>query len=214
MQFINNWTQGIIISVIIATIIEMILPNNGNGKYVKVVIGIFVLFTIISPVIGKLKNGNTDSVNLESYIDNQSSKSVETSSMSMNNQDTIKNIYQENLKIDIKSKIAQKGYVIDEINLEILDNSEYSLNKIDFKVISKNSNSNYSENNGNQVQNSSNNTTTIVENIENIKISLGGSSKDNGEKEEASIISESEKRKLKQYLSSVYEVNENNISIR
>ena len=214
MQFINNWTQGIIISVIIATIIEMILPNNGNGKYVKVVIGIFVLFTIISPVIGKLKNGNTDSVNLESYIDNQSSKSVETSSISMNNQDTIKNIYQENLKIDIKSKIAQKGYVIDEINLEILDNSEYSLNKIDFKVISKNSNSNYSENNGNQVQNSSNNTTTIVENIENIKISLGGSSKDNEKKEEASIISESEKRKLKQYLSSVYEVNENNISIR
>ena len=116
MQFINNWTQGIIISVIIATIIEMILPNNGNGKYVKVVIGIFVLFTIISPVIGKLKNGNTDSVNLESYIDNQSSKSVETSSISMNNQDTIKNIYQENLKIDIKSKIAQKGYVIDTLD--------------------------------------------------------------------------------------------------
>ena len=56
MSFIVIWSKGIIIVVIIATIIEMLLPNNGNGKYVKMVIGIFVLFSIISPVINKFRN--------------------------------------------------------------------------------------------------------------------------------------------------------------
>ena len=49
-QFINNWASGLIVAVIIATIIELILPENKNKKYVKMVSGIFILFTIISPI--------------------------------------------------------------------------------------------------------------------------------------------------------------------
>lgn len=200
MKFMSSWAQGIIIAVIIATIIEMLLPNNGNGKYVKVVIGIFILFSIISPVINKLKNSN-NSIDMDSYLEKSTKNTVTTSNFNVDSKATIKKMYGENLKIDIKSKVNQKGYTIGDINLEILDNDEYTLNKIEFKVISKNNSNNKTKN-----------TTTIVENIENIKVSLGGSSKDN-EKEQKSIISESEKRKLKEYLSNVYEVNENNIII-
>lgn len=200
MKFMSSWAQGIIIAVIIATIIEMLLPNNGNGKYVKVVIGIFILFSIISPVINKLKTSN-NSIDMDSYLEKSTKNTVTTSNFNVDSKATIKKMYGENLKTDIKSKVNQKGYTIGDINLEILDNDEYTLNKIEFKVISKNNSNNKTKN-----------TTTIVENIENIKVSLGGSSKDN-EKEQKSIISESEKRKLKEYLSNVYEVNENNIII-
>lgn len=200
------WAQGIIVSVIISTIIEMLLPSNSNGKYVKVVIGIFVLFTIISPVINKFKNNETDFINADEYIQTSKKQSLETSSISVSNENTIKRMYEENLKIDIKSKVNQKGYTTGDIKLEILDNGEYTLNRIEFRVTAINNSSG-----GNQENNASN-TTTIIENIENIKVSLGGSSKDE-KKEEKSLISESEKRKLKQYLSGVYEVNENNIVI-
>lgn len=199
IEFITNWTQGIIVAVIIGTIIEMILPNSSNSKYVKTVIGIFVLFTIISPIINKLGKGFGHEINLDSY-DNQT---IQTNAhIDLNNKDTILKIYEENLKVDIKAKITQKGYVVGEINLDILNNIEYTLNKINIKILAKNE----------EVYNQTNsNVTTIVENIENIKIDLGGSS--NSNTNEKSVISESEKRKLKQYLSSVYEVNETNIII-
>lgn len=200
------WAQGIIIAVIIATIIEMLLPNNSNSKYVKVVIGMFVLFTIISPVINKFKNNNKELIIADDYIKNSNNKSVETSNINLSNENTIKRMYEENLKVDIKSKVNQKGYSTGDVNLEILDNGEYTLNKIEFRVTAKNNVSN------NNQENSANNTTTIIENIENIKVSLGGSSKDE-KKEEKSVISESEKRKLREYLSGVYEVNEKNILI-
>ena len=203
MQFITNWAQGIIISVIIATIIEMLLPNNGNGKYVKVVIGVFVLFTIVSPIINKFKNDNYLK-DFDSYIKNNDSQTVSVSNNKIDTENTIRKMYEENLKVDIKSKVSQKGYVVGNINLEILDNKEYTLNKILIQIRERKQ--------GNVSNNKNQNTTTIIENIENIKVSLGGSSKDN-EQQEKSVISESEKRKLKDYLSSVYEVNDNNIVI-
>lgn len=200
MGFISTWAQGIIVSVIIATIIEMILPNSSNSKYIKVVIGIFVLFTIISPIINKFSN-NSNEIDFDSYIKTPNSETVSTS-VNLNNEDAIKKMYEENLKVDIKTKISQKGYTVGNINLEILNNSEYSLNKIDLEIVAKNETNN---------QNGSSNVTTIVENIENIRIDIGGGN--NEEKEKKSVISESEKRKLREYLSSVYEVNENNIFV-
>ena len=206
MTFISNWTQGIIVSVIIATIIEMLLPKNGNGKYVKVVIGVFVLFSIVSPIISKIRGDNNDVIEFDSYLEKVETSNVQATSVSMDNENAIKSMYEENLKVDIKSKINQKGYTVGEIQLDILNDTQYTLSKIDIKITGKNEATSSNEN--------TQKATTIIENIENVKINLGGSAKDNGKREEQSIISESEKRKLKEYISSVYEVNENNIFIK
>ena len=40
MEFISSWVQGIIVAVVIATIIEMILPEGNSKKYIKIVIGV------------------------------------------------------------------------------------------------------------------------------------------------------------------------------
>ena len=209
MSFVSGWAQGIIVAVIIASIIEMLLPNNGNGKYVKVVIGIFVLFSVISPVINKFKGKNVDVSNdIDAYIQTSSNSATTNANTSFDNNESIKLMYEENLKIDIKSKVNQKGYKVGDVKLEILNNSEYTLNKIEINITAKNEGNN--TNSSSQVRTAQ--TTTIVENIENIKISLGGSREDSEQKQQ-SVISESEKRKLKEYLSSVYEVNENNIVV-
>ena len=202
MSFISSWAQGVIVAVIVASIIEMILPNNSNGKYVKVMIGIFVLFSIISPVVSRFKEGVKGTSSMDSYIDASSREIKQYPSKNLNNEETIKLMYEENLKIDIKSKVSQRGYTVGDIKLDILNNSEYTLNKIELRITAKN-----------EIQNqTTKSTTTIVENIANIKISIGNNGT-NQEQEQQSVISESEKRELKRYLSSVYEVNENNIII-
>lgn len=48
---LSSWAEQIIIAVIIATIIEMFVPKGNSKKYIKTVIGIYILYTIISPVI-------------------------------------------------------------------------------------------------------------------------------------------------------------------
>ena len=51
IKFLSSWVEGIAIAVIVASIFEMILPNGNIKKYVKIVLGIFIIFNIISPFV-------------------------------------------------------------------------------------------------------------------------------------------------------------------
>ena len=81
IQFLSSWAEQIVLAVIIATIIELILPQNRNKKYIQMVIGIYILFNIISPIIKNkdtiLTSGDYD---LEKY-ESSSNYTIDQSSM-------------------------------------------------------------------------------------------------------------------------------------
>lgn len=124
-QFINNWASGLIVAVIIATIIELILPENKNKKYVKMVSGIFILFTIISPIIIKF-NGNIN-LDIEKYSNIFSTENVievqETASVITDK--NIMKVYKENLIRNITTGIENLNYTVKSIELEIDENKNY-----------------------------------------------------------------------------------------
>ena len=137
VDFIITWTKGIIVAVIIASIIEMILPNGNSKKYIKMVIGVYIVFNIVAPVINKVTN---NSFSLESIIDvnkytNQiESYEVSTEKLDSNNESSIKEIYKINLEKDMKSKLEEKGYIVNSINIEINNDKEYTIKSVDLKI--------------------------------------------------------------------------------
>ena len=199
INWISNWAQGIIVAVIIGTIIEMVLPEGNCKKYVKVVIGIYILFSIISPVISKM-TGKTlqvsDILELDKYIENVENNNL-YGTLDKDNTNNIKEIYINSLKNAIKYKIEDKGYNMGNVELEVQKNEEYTLKNISIEIYKK-------EEKEENVQNE----TSKIETI-NIDISQN-TTRDNSEKEK---ISESEKKKLREYISMVYEISEKNINI-
>lgn len=205
ISFISSWTQGIIVSVIIASIIEMILPDGNSKKYVKVVIGVFILFSIVSPVINKFtkKEINISSiVDVEKYSD---AKQVSSTNLEVNTSLNIKQMYETNLKVDIKSKIESKGFKVKDITINISDD-EYKIEKIDIGIMGEINEESEVKNN----KESKNNVIGIVDSIE--KISVDISSKVSKEEKEY-VISSKDANTLKEYLSNVYDVNTKNIFI-
>ena len=117
VKIINSWAQKIIIVVIICTVIEMILPEGKNKKYIKTVIGIYVVFTIISPIISYLNTGK--SLDLEQYLDlNNNNETIEVSS-NIDTNKYIEEVYKEKLKTDIETKLNSINYEAKNINIEI-----------------------------------------------------------------------------------------------
>ena len=75
IEFLSKWIEGIAITVIIASIFEMILPNGNIKKYVKVILRIYVIFSIISPFTNNKVMGNFDlSKKIEKYSENIETK--------------------------------------------------------------------------------------------------------------------------------------------
>ena len=62
----KEWCENILVIVMITTIIEMLLPAGKMQKYVRVVIGVYLIFSILQPIL----NFDYNSVNLESSISN------------------------------------------------------------------------------------------------------------------------------------------------
>ena len=196
VEWISGWAQGIIVAVIIATIIEMLLPEGSSKKYIKVVVGIYILFTIVSPVITKITNKEfklSDIIDLDEYIEAASSDNT-YNELEKSNNENIKEVYIASLKSDIEGKIANKGYNADSIEVEVQDNDEYTINSITISVSKLD-------------EKEENNNIEIVNEVE-INVSTSTEKSKENEKEE---LSKKEKEELKEYLSSVYELPEDNI---
>lgn len=198
IDFLSNWAQGIIVAVIIATIIEMILPNGSSKKYVKVVVGIYILFTIISPIITKFSSNNfniNDILDTKAY-EEQMAKSDEDISKKIeeNNNRTIKDIYQSNLESDIKAKLKDKGYEVLNTYIQIRDDENYTIEFISLSLDKKETEE------SNQVRN--------IE-IEEVNIQIGET---NAQESDTSLGS-SEKQEIAEYISSTYDIDIKNIEI-
>ena len=124
VEFLSSWAGNITVSVIIATIIEMILPEGKNRKYIKTVIGVYILFIILSPIITKISGQEID---MQNIFEGYEITAIEASSL--NTEESIKEIYLNNLKTDITSKLKQRGYEVLQIQVEIEENYE-KINKI------------------------------------------------------------------------------------
>jgi stage III sporulation protein AF len=54
MDALAAWLKQIIIVVLLATFIDLLLPNRSMQRYVKLVVSLFILMTILSPVMNLL----------------------------------------------------------------------------------------------------------------------------------------------------------------
>lgn len=131
ISFLSSLAEQVILAVIIATILELILPNSKNKKYVQMVIGVYVLFNIISPIIKNKEKLVFSEIDLDKYI--TTSTKVEQSSMDAR----LEKIYLDELENNIKSKFKNAGIEIIKCTIDAeLDTTKKNagIHSIDVKV--------------------------------------------------------------------------------
>lgn len=219
IEWISNWAGGIIVAVVIGTIIEMILPEGNSKKYIKMVIGVYILFTIVSPVITKFTGNSmqvSDVLDIDQYIE-EAKNSVEVhNTLVENNEQNIREMYISGIEDDMKAKLKAKGYLVKNIELGISNDDTYTINTIRLeieKVKDEEVNNEIDDDNSKDNKN-----IEKVEKIEKVNIdsdnSLNNTESTNEEKDtNQTDLSNKEVTDIKEYLSSVYEVNEDNIAI-
>lgn len=205
VDFIKNWASGIIVAVIIATLIEMILPENKNKKYIKTVIGVYILFTIISPIISNaLVDGKLDVSKYESYLKIDESYNELSTEFKIDNTDNVQKIYQDQIESDIQTKLKIKGFIVEILNLEIIteNEDEYgALESIELLVM---------QNDDDKKEEKSKTTNEIQ--ID--KIEIGNTIDQTQQEEIQSSITEKKKDEIKEYLQEEYGIKQENIKIQ
>lgn len=120
INFMSSWAEQIVLAVVVATIIELILPQNKNKKYIQMVIGVYVLFNIISPIIKNKEDFSIEKYSIENY-ETKSQYEVDQSSMDAR----LEKIYLDELEKTVISKFEENGFEVVKCSIDaVLDTTK------------------------------------------------------------------------------------------
>ena len=214
----------------------MILPNNKTKKYVKMVMGIYLLFNIISPIIKNKEVFNINQFDINNYKDQYTSADLESNIDQTSMDKRLKEIYIDELEKDITTKLESKGYIVNSCNVDATlseDEENADITKIVLDIeetkddVNNTSNNQTENSNIEQNNESSQNKETIenriVDEIQKIKkVEIGDKSSNNeleageNEKEEyknSEKLSNTSKIQVKNFLIEEYGVSEKCLKI-
>ena len=161
INFLSSWVKNLCLALIVVSILEMLLPNNKTKKYVKMVMGLYILFSIIEPFI---ENSNELKFNVEDLYNQYSvetlAKSENVNQKSMDSR--LDELYKQKLENDIVQKLDEEGYVVEDCDVKAhISSNDTGIELITIKIKEKKDNSNEND------ENQSNETMNIEEKIVN-----------------------------------------------
>lgn len=204
IEILSSWAKGLGITIVIVSIFEMLLPNNNTKKYIRIVLGVFVIFNIIAPLIKNKEIFNLDNIDLEQY---QTVEKGAVNQTSMN--ERIKVLYAEELEKDITKKVKEKGYSVEKckVNVQISDNEEDTkINKI--KLVIKKDKEKIQEK-----ENTENKIITEIQKIKKVDTQVQTNKTDENKEAVSEKIDKAEIQNIKKFLIEEYGVNEKCLEI-
>lgn len=126
VKIIRNWCEGIIVAIILSIIIEILVPDGNNKKYVKVVIGVYIIFVVINPILKLMDyDFNFDffkySAQEETYV---------------NINTDMKDVYIVGIEQELKKEIENLGYSVKTLKVNV-DKSYENIESIEIKIENK-----------------------------------------------------------------------------
>lgn len=213
IEFMSSWIKGLGLAIVVVSILEMLLPNNKTKKYIRMVMGIYVLFTIIAPFVSNQEIFDINDIKIDSYTTTQTSTTIDQSSMN----ERIKQLYIQELEKDISKKLEEKGYqvIVCKVKAEISDKEEETaISKI--KISVQKSQGNINEAKEENEENLENEMVTQIQKIKTIDTSIQkDNAKQGGKTEDAKSnkINKSDIQNIKKFLIEEYGVSEKCLEI-
>jgi stage III sporulation protein AF len=134
LGFLTEWITNIIVLVLLAGVIELLLPGNQFQSYIKMVIGLLILLAMLSPLF-KIINTNFDQafkgMDLPAIAkENEIKNSIETNKSEI--QDTQRAYILKQLAVPMKEQVQEelkKTYDLEIVDLQIQTDSSKELLK-------------------------------------------------------------------------------------
>ena len=103
MEALRDWTMTIAGVIVFGSMCDMLMPENGIKKYIRLALGLILVISIITPVVsllGGFKDGNIPQINSE-----QENAYTSYSQMEERQREDITKIYRENVESKINATL-------------------------------------------------------------------------------------------------------------
>ncbi len=132
IDLFKNFVNSLLCIGIFITFIKLIMPSGKVKKYIYSLIGIITIITIVSPFINFMQNVDVEESikDVISNIDMSENTSDDKEQTSTNS--SVKDVFLDKLKTDIKDKLSQNSVTTDKIEIYIDDS--YNIEKMEINI--------------------------------------------------------------------------------
>lgn len=125
MDWLREWLQNIIVIVLLATFADLLLPNSNLQKYSKMVLGLLIVFTILTPILTVF-----DQFDMNQIIQEFNKELDEPSSNSKKGTESLQTDMQQNMQSKMITQVEQ---MMNE-QLQELVNNQYNVDIKDLRL--------------------------------------------------------------------------------
>lgn len=137
IEFLVSWAEQLIVALIIIVVIEMVLPSQSSyKKYIKTILGIFILYVVVTPLINnKISNLELKSIAVENTANVIKQENI------INYEKQVENTYKIKLKEEMNQYLNEKQYELVNINSELsYKNESLEISNIEMQIKRKKKN--------------------------------------------------------------------------
>ena len=206
IDFINGWAKQIIICLMIVIIFELIIPEGKNKKYIKMVMGLFILYNIISPFIKDKNALKFEEADLQTFTSSEI-KSIEVNQESMDRR--LEELYIQQIEKDITKKLEKKGYKVKSCKVQAKisnDEDTTGITKIKLKIEKGEKQESEDEKQDEEIENK---LITTIQSIKKVDTRISKAENMVGD----ALLEKVDIQNIKQFLIKEYEVNEKCLEI-
>ncbi|MFB6465862.1 stage III sporulation protein AF [Cytobacillus sp. Hz8] len=126
MDFIKEWITNIILFVLLATVIDMLLPNSSLQKYTKMVTGLLLMAIILSPIL-KLVSQDFKIPSLEMIQEKNAENLIEIKKKEIQASQSAYILEQTAVQMKKEAQeelMARYGLMISDIDFSVMDEAQ------------------------------------------------------------------------------------------
>lgn len=193
--FLSSWSGQIIVALVVGSLLEMLVPKGKNKKYVKMLIGIYIIFCMVSPFTKINESFSMDNIDktIDKYIQ-QNTKEFGASSTDAE----LEELYIREVEKSITEDLAKIGYKV--VKCKIVANLNSKINKSGIQSINIKVKKYIRQEAPSEID--------VVEDIEKVNISIN-----TNEEENTTYIQNEDINVIKNFILDKYEIEENKIHI-
>ncbi|WEG15880.1 stage III sporulation protein AF [Alkalihalophilus pseudofirmus] len=126
MGFLTDWITNIILLILLATILELMIPNSVLQKYVKMVVGLLLLVMILQPILSLITKDVDQWLVSITQQSNQLESSIEQEI----------NLQKSDIELGLRAYISEQMAVQleEEVKDELRDQYEVVISQVEVKI--------------------------------------------------------------------------------
>jgi stage III sporulation protein AF len=110
LDIVRDWVKNLVVIILIVVLLEMLLPSSGIKKYVQVVMGLFIIVTVLNPIVNFFQKDYVFSHEMwKAYNPIIEQQIVDQEEIAGRNRDHILQLYKKRINEQVEKIVTASG---------------------------------------------------------------------------------------------------------